>query len=261
MVGFMKYIYILFLLIQSITLCSQTYQLSGSVNIQRFDSIELREKENVYITLNMMDEHFYCLNFDVAVTNDIIRGTFLSYGKIDVIGNKYYLTDISCGYQLILEKQGKDTFEVKQGFYFLMGKKFHYYRTYMDDSMLSLNDIEKERLEREKCESYYVESRTKDRVPLQLGTYWGECNLAVSIMTNNRYKIFLEPSSKEYYLLSEGAWTKNGNELSMYDPNLDYSFLCLIREKNLIRVRFPTGTCPGVILFPQKDKMYPFIMR
>lgn len=61
-------------------------------------------------------------------------------------------------------------------------------------------------------------------------------------------------------IISKGIWEKNGNTLKLYDPDLRYSFLLLIRNGDLIRIRYQEDT-DLYYLFPNKDRMYPFIMR
>lgn len=117
-------------------------------------------------------------------------------------------------------------------------------------------DFERGIQEREKREDIIKKEKSEDAISFQLGTYGHSLIMEV----NNLYKLFMDTEIGIRLLLSAGLWTKDGNELRLYDSYLDYSFLLLIKYNDLLPIRYPDNDIDRTYLFPQKDQMYPFIM-
>ena len=95
-------------------------------------------------------------------------------------------------------------------------------------------------------------------MPFKLGTY----GHSLIIEVNNRYKLFEDADVDLRLLLSEGSWRKDGNELRLYDSSLDYSFLLLIRNDDLLKkIRYPDNNIINrIYLFPQKRSNVSFLL-
>ena len=85
-------------------------------------------------------------------------------------------------------------------------------------------------------------------MPFKLGTY----GHSLIIEVNNRYKLFEDADVDLRLLLSEGSWRKDGNELRLYDSSLDYSFLLLIRNDDLLKIRYPDNNIINGSIFSSK---------
>ena len=61
-------------------------------------------------------------------------------------------------------------------------------------------------------------------------------------------------------LLSEGKWSKENNELFLYDPVLEYSFKGFVQSDGLRMTRFPNELNLKWDYHLVSDEAYPFIV-
>lgn len=220
------------------------------INIKQTD---IMKDVNIRIVLLLINKTYYSMRIDLVGYNPNIE-TLFSYGCFKQENNVIILNDVPSGFQMVLEKINESSFLCKKGFYFLINKIFQYKESYSIDEDFP---IDRWIVEHEKREDLFKKGRSNNPISFKLGTYGH--SLIVEI--NNRYKLFEDADAELRLLLSEGSWMKEGNKLSLYDSSLDYSFLLLIRNDDLLKIRYPDNALiNGIYLFPQKNQMYPFTM-
>lgn len=208
---------------------------------------------NIRIVLLLINKTYYSMRIDLLGYNPNIE-TLFSYGCFKQENNVVFLNDVPSGFQMVLEKIDKLSFLCKKGFYFLVNKIFQYKES---DSIEEDFPIDRWIVEHEKREELFKKEKSNNPISFKLGTY----GHSLIVEVNNRYKLFEDADVDLRLLLSEGSWRKEGNKLSLYDSSLDYSFLLLIRNDDLLKNRYPdNGIINGIYLFPQKNQMYPFTM-
>lgn len=208
---------------------------------------------NIRIVLLLINKTYYSMRIDLLGYNPNIE-TLFSYGCFNQENNVVFLKDVPSGFQMVLEKIDELSFLCKKGFYFLENKIFQYKESY---SIEECFPIDRWIVEHRKREDLFRKEKSNYPMPFKLGTY----GHSLIIEVNNRYKLFEDADVDLRLLLSEGSWRKDGNELRLYDSSLDYSFLLLIRNDDLLKNRYPDNNIiNGIYLFPQKDQMYPFTM-
>lgn len=232
------------------------YQLSDLSNlIIKYDR-KIENRFRIEIVLLIMEQRKqYCLSIHLPEFNAPVDLP-ISYGDVRKKGNIVYLNDVLSGIQIILKEKDSNTFCCCTGFYFLIDKEFVYQSiNFCDEEYLSFNFDEGKR-RRVKRERLYEDRMSNEKVPFQLGIYGYQLTFEI----NFQYQQFFDTGCGFHLLISKGIWKKNGNTLKLYDPDLRYSFLLLIRNGDLIRIRYQEDT-DLYYLFPNKDRMYPFIMR
>ena len=231
------------------------YQLSDLTNLIIEYDRKIENKFRVEIVLLIMEQRKqYYLNIRLPEF-DAPADLSISYGNVRKEGDIVYLNDVLSGIQIIL-KEKESNFSCCTGFYFLMGKEFVYQTiNFIDEEYLSF-DIDEGKRRRVKREHLYEDEMSNEVVPFQLGMYGHQLTFEI----NFQYQQFFDTGYGFRCLISKGIWEKNGNTLKLYDPNLKYSFLLLVRNGDLIRIRYQEDT-DLYYLFPNKDRMYPFIMR
>ena len=204
----------------------------------------LMEQESQYILSIYLPEH------DGPVDLPI------SYGNIKKKGDIVYLNDVLSGVQIVLKEDKPNTLSCCRGFYFLTGKEFVYKLSESIDKKYLSVDFEKGKSIRTKREHLYENEKSEEAVPLQLGVYGHQLILEM----NFQYQQFFDTGFGFHCLISRGTWEKKGNALNLYDPDLKYSFLLLIRKDDLIRIRYQEEE-GNYFLIRSRDQMFPFIMR
>ncbi|MBB4622731.1 hypothetical protein GGQ57_002631 [Parabacteroides faecis] len=159
--------------------------------------------------------------------------TLFSYGCFNQENNVVFLKDVPSGFQMVLEKIDELSFLCKKGFYFLENKIFQYKES---SSIEEYFPIDRWIVEHRKREDLFRKEKLNYPIPFKLGTY----GHSLIIEVNNRYKLFEDADVDLRLLLSEGSWRKDGNELRLYDSSLDYSFLLLIRNDDLLKIVIQT---------------------
>lgn len=245
-----KMCFILLLVSLSVVTNSQIYVLSGRLNVKQFEPYVV-EHPNVSVSLNLLDDNLYYLDFSVR-KDDTVNAIILSYGDVNKVGSFYYLTDITSGFQIVLEKKSDEQFFVKQGFYFLKGQileeRGKVYPVVMEpEQFVKGRDGLKKRMKN------YRDDKERGMSYFQPRVYSGECGFNVSFNEDYQYDIFVEPSLGEYFVISTGSWKRKGNNLILNDLDLNFSFVIWLKDRKLYRVRFPSGDCQGDLLYRRSN--------
>lgn len=208
------------------------------------------------VLLIMARRKQYCLSLYISDGYNPISDIPISYGTIKQKDGIVYLNDALSGIQIILREKDSNTLSCCMGFYFLVGKEFVYQSTDFRDEEYFLFDCDEGMRKRVKREHLYEREKSEEPVPLQLGVYGHMLFLDM----NFRYQQFFDTGCGFRCLISKGIWEKKGNTLKLYDPDLKYSFLLLVKNEDLVRVRYQEDV-DLYFLLPTKDQMYPFLMR
>lgn len=231
------------------------YVLSDISGLKCFETNQLERKVNIESVLLLTKNGNFCMSIDFPDHNPSIVNVF-SYGSWVQEENTLFLTDIPSGFQIVLTKMDENSFVCEKGFYFFEKRLFRYKVNETIEREWFPVDFERGIQEREKREDIIKKEKSEDAISFQLGTYGHSLIMEV----NNLYKLFMDTEIGIRLLLSAGLWTKDGNELRLYDSYLDYSFLLLIKYNDLLPIRYLDNDIDRTYLFPQKDQMYPFIM-
>lgn len=233
----------------SIVANAQVYVLSSKPVMKQIGSCTI-DLSKVNISLNLLDDNLYYLDFSVR-KDDTINAIILSYGDVNKVGDFYYLTDITSGFQIILEKKADERFFVKQGFYFLKGQILEE-RGKVYPVVMEPEQFVKGRDELKKRMTNYRDDKERGMSYFQPRVYSGECGFNVSFNEDYQYEIFVEPSLGECFVISTGSWKRKGNDLILSDLYLNFSFVIWLKDRKLYRVRFPSGDCQGDFLYRRK---------
>jgi hypothetical protein len=119
-------------------------------------------------------------------------------------------------------------------------KRLGYYNDYSDDLPINLASQEKER-------RVYLQSH-KSLFTLRYATYESEDNYQLNVKNKiekgHGYELSIQEDHRYtlYYkkvLLLQGTWSRNGNELALYDESLQHTFYALIGDEKLISKYLP----------------------
>lgn len=245
-----KTFFILLFINLSILTNAQVYVLSSKPVMKQIGSYAI-DLSKVNISLNLIDSNLYYLDFSVR-KDDTENAIILSYGDVSKVGSLYYLTDITSGFQIVLEKKSDERFFVKQGFYFLKGQIFEE-RGKVYTVVMELEQFVKGRDGLKKRMKNYRDDKERGMSYFQPRIYSGECGFNVSFNEDYQYDIFVEPSLGEYFVISTGSWKRKGNNLILNDLDLNFSFVIWLKDRKLYRVRFPGGDCQGDLLYRRSN--------
>ncbi len=208
-------------------------QLKGSYEIEDFD-------HSHYCYLTFLEEGYYFLEIIKEETIDMSLGFEFSYGTFSEQGNEIILTDIPLGYQFKLQKDSAG-FMVTESFKWLKNKQFIFV-THDDDKRLILdviNDLSKQNKTDYHKKRYFL-------YPLKTGIYKRE-GFSLHIQAGNRYRYLFN-----HIVLSEGTWTQDGNEITLFDPTLKRSFKTYMDGKKLSG-RYLPGNLEDDFWFEKKE--------
>lgn len=195
--------------------------------------------DNIDCNIYLFKSGNYYIELSDNVTSDIIDSYILSYGKFSLKNKELTLNDRVHNYKMKLIV-GNKTLTVKHAFGFLINKKFIYYDS-NPDLELPVSKINVTRIQKER-EIY--KKTYKTLFPLSFGVYKNEetFQFKLNIQKNNKYKLEFRN-----IILSEGNWSRNGNELVLRDLILNHSFYALIKNRKLISKLLP-GDNVGCVL-------------
>ena len=242
--------FIVLFLICSGSLFSQTYSLGNQSKWNQLSNVL------VSCDLNLLKDNRYYILLSVG-TSELVQNIFPSYGFFHKEGNMYYLQDIPSGANIVLEEINHSNLIVRKGFSFMENELF-FYENDADDSFSYLLDF------KDRCESvrtYSLESKDKKILKFNL-CHQGHIEMDLYLY----FQIWIF-CYKIYYLLdgyscllSEGKWSKENNELFLYDPVLEYSFKGLFNLMALRMTRFPNELNLKWDYHLVSDEAYPFIV-
>lgn len=251
----MKYIFIVLYILCSECLSAQMYELGNQSKWNYLTNFDV----SCYFQLLKNDQYsisFSVVHKDVA---DIVYSLFISYGTVHKKGNIYCLKDLFSGAEIILEQVKHSNLIVRKGFSFMENEYLFFYREADDLTDSFLENIAGEIKGKSERELIYQKEKSNKVVPLRLGGYK---NRDVSLFLDLEYRYQIHYSIEGCsFLISEGQWSKKGNELTLFDPILNHSFLALINPNGLSMIRFPNNLNPTWNYSPVENEMHPFIMR
>lgn len=243
-----KYILILILFVYSGLLSAQCYLLD---TVKVINPIDCREAE---FKLNLLDGYFYIVYSDSYIEG--MESVVFSYGRFKVRGNKYYLQDTPSN--MVLEcNRNNAVFEIEKGFSFMQGHKF----TYLGDcDEIEVSIVSPHIKNNKKSDLYKLKNRSDCMsIPLKLGVYE---NGAVSLYLEYDFQFSIRLEVQKYeWVISDGFWCKNGNNLELYDRFADHRFTALIDSLGINAIDFPRELGTGYRFRKAEGKMLPFIVR
>jgi TonB family protein len=207
--------------------------------------------------IDLYPDNRYNLSLFVSHTDDINEEVPISIGKYKKTSNAIIFTDTVHGFTMRFQRNADKSITVNKGFVLMKGKVFHYCSTSEGESIFTMfYNIKNQKQER----SRYTQTHTT-LYPVYYATYESENNTIVNkeyYQTELGYELKIQKENKYalYYkgiLISEGQWKRNGNELSLFDVNLQHFFYVLTGEKGLISKYLP-GDYRGMYLFIKKAR-------
>jgi hypothetical protein len=231
--------------------CILQAQISGSYYLNNFNVNNFGVKLNCYI--EFYKSGCYMLTLNEQMTEDQIETDVLSLGKYTLKNKEITLTDEEHRFQMKL-LFSNDEIIAKQSYCFLMNKIFKSdYDSKDSDCLFSPNkkliEQKQERqaykqINKTMCHIYYGTYRSENNfVKYDKGIYETGRGYELKIMQEHKYVLYYKK-----ILISEGKWDKNGNELALFDENLQHFFYVMVNKDGLISKYLP-GDYKGCSLF------------
>ena len=181
----------------------------------------------------------YYLELMEILSDDLVESFILSYGNYAVNGNSVSLHDKVNGFTMELKSEGQ-SLEVIKSFTCLMNLKFFYYDEITTGEPGFINSgTSKEKL-REERQNYQLINKTP--FPFDQGSYETPGDYVLNISEDFKFSLFYKD-----LLISNGTWTRNGNELSIFEADLKHHFYALIGN-NVLTSKLLPGDYTGYIL-------------
>lgn len=198
--------------------------------------LNARNTLEVYCELNLQRDKYFIL-FTIG-TSELSSSFFVSYGFVRKVGNIYYLNDIPCSTEIVLEaNHDRSELVIKKGFSFMENQCFLFRGDIIDDELESFIDIEAECKMKKERDRLHWKKKSSCPVSLKLGVYKNE---SITLSLDNNFLYQIQYHLGEYSpIISGGKWSKEGNVLKLYDSFLDYSFTALIGADEIIVIDFP----------------------
>lgn len=214
--------------------------------------------QEVYCELTLQKDKYYIL-FTIG-TSELSSSFFVSYGFVHKIGSVYYLKDIPCSAEIVLEaNHDKSEFIIRKGFSFMKNEHFLLRGDIIDDELESVIDIEAEYLKKMKRDLYNMKKKSSNSVSLRLGVYKNE---SITLSLDNDFIYKIQYHLGEYSpIISEGKWFKEGNMIKLYDSFLDNSFTALIDSNEIIVIDFPNDAISNYKYSLIESEMLPLLVR
>lgn len=246
-----KYILIVVFFIYMQTVFAQYYEMGERKVLNTSSCLE------AYCEL-ILQKDKYCILFTEG-TSELSSSFFVSYGQVRKQGNMYYLKDIPCNTEIVLEANNdKSQFVVRKGFSFMKNERF-LYQGDIDDSCEYVVDLDVECRKKIERDLHNRKKESSYPVPLRLGVYKNE---SITLSLNNDFLYQIHYHLGEYSpIISEGKWSKEGNLLKLYDSFLDYSFTALIDSNKITVIDFPNDVYYNCNYSPVEGEMLPFIIK
>jgi protein TonB len=176
-------------------------------------------------------------------TADIVRSTILSHGTYTLRDKQLNTFDLLHGFrmQIHLPTPMQNEIKVEQGFGFLKGRSLLYCHNGYESvyTKRDTNPVKQEQIDIQTLFPIYWETYEN---------YTTGSDYELQIKRENRYAL-----RYKQIIISEGTWTRNRNELSLFDKHLQNPFYALITDKSLISNYLP-GDFQGILLCRKKDK-------
>lgn len=219
--------------------------------------LNTKNSPEAYCELHLQKDKYYILFTEG--TGELSSSFFVSYGRVHTIGNMYYLKDIPCNAEIVLEANNdKSEFVVKKGFSFMENERF-LCKGETDDTCGYVVDLEVECKNKRERDLHNRKKKSSYPIPFRLGVYKNE---SITLSLDNNYLYQIHYHLGEYSpIISEGKWSKEGNLLKLYDSFLDYSFTALIDSNKITVIDFPNDVYPNKNYSPIESEMLPTIVK
>ena len=165
--------------------------------------------------------------------------TTLSYGTYSIIDNEVILKDANYGFITRLRSSFPiKSISVEQGFVFSLNKTARWVGKSFEpiSKQIGIDSI----AQKKERESYL--QLHKEPYPIEYGLYeskyncqineWGKWvrgnGLELTLEEDNRYTLCFKK-----ILILQGTWQRNGNEIALYDENLNHTFYILVDRLGL----------------------------
>lgn len=172
----------------------------------------------------------------------------------------YYLKDIPCNAEIVLEASGDlSNLVIRKGFSFMQNERFWYQGDIIDNDLESMVDIESIYIRKRERDLHKRKQKISSSFPLRLGVYE---NKSITLSLDSDYLYQIHYKLNEYsQIVSKGKWIKDGNLLKLYDAFLDCSFTALIDSCKIIVFDFPNDVYSDYDYLPVEEKMSPLIVK
>ena len=247
-----KYISIVIFFVYIETAYAQYYEM-GKRRL-----LNTRDFSEAYCELYLQKNKYFILLTEG--TSELSSSFFVSYGLVHKKSNVYYLKDIPCNAEIVLEEnEDRSDLIIRKGFSFMQNECFLYRGDIIDDDLESIVDIESKYIIKRKWDLYNKKNKILSLFPLRLGVYE---NKSITISLDSNYLYQIHYNLGEYsQIVSKGKWIKDGNMLKLYDAFLDYSFTALIDSCKITVIDFPNDVYTDYDYIPVEEKMLPFIVK
>ena len=220
--------------------------------------LNARDFSEAYCGLYLQKDKYFILLTEG--TSELSSSSFVSYGRVCKKDNMYYLKDIPCNAEIVLEASGDmSNLVIRKGFSFMQNERFWYQGDIIDDDLESMVDIESVYIRKRERNLHKRKHKISSSPPLRLGVYE---NKSITLSLDSDYLYQIHYKLNEYsQIVSKGKWIKDGNLLKLYDAFLDCSFTALIDSSKITVIDFPNDVYSDYDYLPVEEKMLPLIVK
>ncbi|MCL2041752.1 MAG: hypothetical protein FWG84_06915 [Bacteroidales bacterium] len=193
----------------------------------------------------------YCIMLSAHLSDDILLDVPLSDGTYSILDNDIILTDKYLHYKMQLEYKNNEL-HVKEAFRFLQNKVFEF-RRLSDFPFIESYNISDFILQQER--NIYT-SQYQSAFSLKAGQYRNAGQISyfsLNLSPMGFYTLQYIIEDIIYLILSDGTWSRNGNELILYDTEVEHNFYMHIGKNKLISKLLP-GDYEGITLYYKGTK-------
>lgn len=217
------------------------YKFNQDIN----ERSEITERKRGVGYLYVLPNKRYFLEIDLRISEDIFSGVTISTGSYVDSNNYFVLRDELNKYSLIFKKNADSGYFIN-GFYGLIGKKFYFENVpFSADSLVPIETLTEDI--QNKAISDRKSYKLNYPIPIRLcpGLY-DSFHFNLRVFRNKRYSLNFGG-----LIISKGFWSRDGNELVLYDNYLKRKFYMLIGKHILISKLLP-GDAAGLSFYLRK---------
>ncbi len=214
---------------------------NSSINAQIIGTYSIRKlNNNISCDIFFFKNGHYLLDLQESLSDDFIEGMIFSDGTFSQKNNKITLKDKVHGYKIML-LQNNNELQVINGFNWLLKKSFVFLNKSVYNEEKHVPKLDTSSIIQKRND--YNKSH-KPNIPLVTGVYENvRSSTSLNIQSNNKYKLLYKS-----IVLSEGIWTRKGNELALFDTAVKHTFYVLIDNNAIISCLLP-GDYIGIVLY------------
>lgn len=231
-----RFLLLLSLFLFNVIHCSAQQDLKGKAYCL------ISDKTWPFCQIHFFPNGEYFIDISKKKTDDIVYSFILSFGQYEENNNCVSLKDEIMGYEIRMSSTN-DTLDVIKAFSFMQGGRFAFCEK---EYKANAPDIDHTSLLKVKEERQQYFHNNKKSFDLEYGIYVAESTIIdykLHLLDNQTYQLqYLS------YTISEGTWKKYGNELNLFDKNMEYTFYMLVGEKQLISKLLPGDKAGNLIL-------------